>query len=77
MAYKLSKADHVHLGDIRSSVEALTSRIEEMQSEWDNATERWQESDRGYAVQEWLTQLEDKLREIGDLTDEIEDADPA
>ncbi len=72
MAYRLTKADLEHLGDIRSAVEALTVRVEEMQANWDDATERWQESERGEAVQEWLSQLEDQLREIGDLADEME-----
>lgn len=76
MAYRLNKADLAHLGDIRGAAEALTSRVEEMQAKWDGATERWQESDRGLAVQEWLTQLEDQLREISDLTEEIENAEP-
>ncbi|RIR16498.1 hypothetical protein D2E41_26625 [Mycobacteroides abscessus] len=76
MKYRLSKVELAHLGDVRGAVEALTSRVEDMQAGWDDATERWQESDRGLAVQEWLTQLENQLREIGDLADEIEDSEP-
>lgn len=76
MAYRLTKTDLGHLGDIRGAAEALTVSIEDMQARWDEATERWQESERGQAVQEWLTQLEDQLREIGDLADEIENAKP-
>lgn len=76
MAYRLGKAAHSHLGDIRGAAEALTSRVEDMQAEWDAATERWQYSERGLAVQEWLRQLENQLREISDLADEIESAKP-
>lgn len=76
MTYRLSKVDLEHLGDIRGAAEALTSRVEDMQARWDGATERWQESERGLAVQEWLTQMEDQLREISDLADEIENAEP-
>lgn len=76
MAYKLGKSDRTHLGDIRSAVEALTSHVDDLRGEWDGATERWQESERGCAVQEWLARLEDQLREIGDLVDEIESAEP-
>lgn len=77
MAYRLTKADVEHLGDIRGAAEALTASIQDMQAKWDEATERWQESERGQAVQEWLTQLEAQLREISDLADEIENAEPA
>ncbi|SHU25980.1 Uncharacterised protein [Mycobacteroides abscessus subsp. abscessus] len=76
MKYRLNKVDLAHLGDIRGATEALTSRVEDMQDRWNDATERWQESDRGLAVQEWLTQLTDQLREIADLADEIENAEP-
>ncbi|TEA09105.1 hypothetical protein [Mycobacteroides salmoniphilum] len=76
MKYRLSKGDLALLGDIRGATETLTSRVEDMQAGWDGATERWQESERGLAVQEWLTQLEDQLREISDLTEEIENAEP-
>lgn len=76
MAYRLTKADLEHLGDIRGAAEALTVSIEDMQTRWDDATERWQESERGGAVQEWLARLEGQLREICDLTDEIESAEP-
>lgn len=77
MAYRLSKVDLAHLGDIRGAAEALTARVEDMQATWDDSTERWQYSDRGLAVQEWLRQLEGQLREISDLADEIENAEPA
>lgn len=76
MAYRLTKADLAHLGDIRAATEAITTSVEDMQAKWDDATERWQESERGCAVQEWLTQLEDQLREISDLADEIEGSEP-
>ena len=76
MAYRLTNTDLERLGDIRGAVDALTERVQDMQARWDDATERWQESERGQAVQEWLTQLEDQLREIGDLAEEIEGAEP-
>lgn len=76
MAYRLTKADLALIGEIQGAAQALTDRVEDMQSQWDNATERWQESERGSAVQDWLSQLEDQLREIGDLAEEIENSEP-
>ena len=77
MAYRFNAKDHTQIGKIRGAVYALSERIGDLQSDWDDATERWQDSDRGMAVQEWLTEMEDKLREIEDLADEIEDAEPS
>lgn len=76
MAYRFNQADNKCFGDIRGAAAKLTERIQDMQSSWDNRTEQWQESERGQAVQDWLTEMENKIREISDCVDDIEDSEP-
>ena len=47
MAYRLNSKDLVLIDEIRGAAQALTERINDMQGKWDDATERWQESERG------------------------------
>lgn len=77
MAYRFNKADGKLFGDIRAAATRLEERVQDMQSDWDDSTERWQDSDRGIAVQDWLTTMEDSLRAISDAVDELEDSEPS
>lgn len=76
MAYRWNKTDLKNIGALRGAATKMQERLMDLQAEWDNSTEEWQESDRGQAVQDWLTEMEDKFREVGDLADEVEDSEP-
>lgn len=48
---------------MRVALDQLTYRLGEVRTEWNTATDQWQNSDRGVAVQAWLTEMENKVRE--------------
>ncbi len=42
----------------------LDYHIQDLRNEWDDRSERWQESDRGNEVLGWIDLLEDAAREF-------------
>lgn len=62
------------IGDVRSALDNLDNRITDIEYAFEDMSEKWQESDRGQSVQEWLRKWQDLTREMLDTLDELEDA---
>lgn len=41
-----------------TTVDGLRDQLDELRADYDDMSERWQESDKGYAVAEWLDEVE-------------------
>lgn len=74
MRYKLSEYELAKVEALQGLATEvamlLGSRHEALQLQWDEATERWQESERGEAVAGWLNDLEsysDEAQALADL----------
>jgi hypothetical protein len=65
MAWKLSKTLAKQIDDVRA---ALDTEVQDMRSEFDDKTERWQDGDKGVEVSAWL----DELSEVVDTLDGLE-----
>ncbi len=69
MAFKLKQK---LVTDLQAAIEALSSAVAELRDEYDNHTERWQDSDKGQSVGQWIEVLEDQLDELESVADNIE-----
>jgi hypothetical protein len=56
MAWKLSKTLEKQIDDVRA---ALDTEVQDMRSEFDDKSEKWQEGDKGTEVAAWLDELSD------------------
>lgn len=79
MAFKVNKAQMERLKKILNQAEDDHAFMEEMasnmQSEWDDKSEKWQEGENGEAAAELITQLEgirDAAEALKDAVEEIE-----
>ena len=66
--------------ECREDVQACAQNIVEIkdnfQSEWEDRSEKWQESEKGDAAIQWIEELEGYLGELdADMVDEIEELD--
>ncbi len=52
---------------LNDALAALTDEISDLEMQWDEMSERWQESDKGTAVQ-------DMIAELSNIADDIETA---
>lgn len=64
--WKLSAETRKLLTDAHS---ALAAELDELRGDWSSKSERWQEGDRGTAVDAWL----DELAQLADALDSYED----
>ena len=49
---------------LRSILEQLQLKHEDLQETFDSASEKWQESEKGEKWQEWLSTLEDAINNL-------------
>jgi chromosome segregation ATPase len=63
--------------EIQELVEEMEEKISDFRSDWDDRSERWQESERGQAVETWISSLEDEFSTMQNITlhEEIDEVD--
>lgn len=72
MAFKIRKTDYEELSKLYSAVtEALIAyrnKLDEVyqgfNSDFDDKSEKWQESDKGEAVKSWIDEMSEQLDEL-------------
>ena len=69
MAFKLNKALQKQVDQLAND---LSEALDEMRSEYDEKSERWQEGDRAAAVDTWFDEIEAVMTELQSL-----DAEPS
>ena len=58
------------IDDARTAIEQLLNNLEEQRVQQESKSDQWQESDRGYEVQQWIRNIENTLNSIdSDLAD--------
>lgn len=67
MAFKLSKELVEKLRDVHISLE---DELAEMRDEYDEKSERWQESDKGSDVEAWFENLDEFIEALEVFRDE-------
>ena len=72
MSYRFNQADRKKIAEAKDALSYIDGRIQDMQSEWDEATDRWQGSDRGQSVRDWISDMESKVGDVLDLIEDIE-----
>jgi hypothetical protein len=82
MAFKLSKEQKQEITELRDAVQAATEALESfvtnnlvagLQDEWDGKSEKWQASEKGQAVQEWINEWTEFSQQLPELDDCPED----
>jgi hypothetical protein len=57
--------------DLHAACDAVRWEIEDMRQQWEDRTDKWQESDAGTSAQERIDELENCIDTIYDQIDEI------
>jgi len=67
-----NSALEVHRQELRDISEDFISAVADFRTEYEDKSEKWQESDRGQATSSWLEELEDIAQRLEDATIAIE-----
>lgn len=62
--WKLSKEAVAAIGDITSIYDEVNAEIERLREQFDGMSETWQEGEKGEAVNDWLSTLQEAIDEL-------------
>lgn len=65
----INEARSIYSGKLEDAKRVVDQFADEMESEYDDKSERWQESERGELVREWIDEIRSKSDEIEELDD--------